>query len=144
MRLKTQLVLGALQIVTATGAFTQEPTEPGWFCGSREALADHQIDRNGVRVNNFSLNERGALAGGGLTALEFTFSVANKQAKSVSLDAQLVGLSAAGKIVFGLRASPMMDMVSGNKTDQARGSIYVSPGDLAKSQTFCLRIVGGF
>ena len=133
-------LIAAMLAVGPTCALAQQPAEPGWFCGSRDGLLDYQIDR----VNNFSIAERKSFLGGGLPEVELTFSVTNKKEKSVPLSAQLVGLSSAGNIVLGLKAAPMMHMVSGNKTEGATGSVYVPSGDLAKSQTFCLQVVGAF
>jgi hypothetical protein len=122
----------------------QDLTEEGWFCGTREVLFDYQVTRSGVRINNFNIGERQSFMAKGTTVLEVSFSVANRSQKSVPINAQFAGFDGSGKLVFAAKAAPMMDMVSAGKTEEAKGDVYVKPGDLSRVVTICTKLAGDF
>src|SRR4051794_24191389 len=62
--------------------------EDGWFCGTREAIFDYQISRNGVRANNFNISERNSFMSQELKVIEFSYSVANRGQQDARLNGQ--------------------------------------------------------
>ena len=49
-----------------------------------------------------------------------------------------------GKLTFALKANPMMDMVSEEKTETAHGDAYTTGGDLKRTTKVCVKFVGDF
>lgn len=114
-----------------------------WRCGTPAQILDVQIQGDGARINNLSLNERESF-GGGLRVIEFQYSIVNRRDKGVRVNAELAGFDSAGNIVIALRAGPMMDMVGAGRTETAHGDTYASEGELRKIQKLCVRFVGDF
>lgn len=97
-----------------------------------------------VRLNNFNVGERKAHMAKGVAVIEASFSVANRSAATVHVTGQFVGYDGSGNLLFALSASPMMDMVSANKTETAQGDIYVAPGTIQKLKKMCVTVEGQF
>lgn len=133
------IVAAALAASTAP-TVAQEAKLGEWACGPESMLLDYQISRGDVRINNFSISERDALLGKG-KVVQFTFSVANRSAAAVQIDAQVIGLGDDGKPVFAVVAEPMMTMANAGQTSEASGDAFVQPGDLKRTTSFCLRVM---
>ena len=115
----------------------------GWRCGSIQQLNELDLQANGARVNNFSLRERDEYFGS-TRVIELSFSVANRNSKTLKIDAQMVGFAADQHLIFALNARPMMSRVSEGKTEAAEGSIYAMPDDFKRVAKICLKIMSGY
>lgn len=109
-----------------------------------DELEDFSVKDNGVKLNNFSLHEGSSFLGRGLTNLELSFSVRNKNEKPRHFSVMMAGWDKEEYLIWALDAEPMMSTVSGNKTETVKSDSYVSPGVLKSTKWVWVRIVGDF
>lgn len=140
--MKTVTGLGVALALLLLFAGPARAFDSGWVRLTPEELFDYQISRQGVRINNFNLAEKGAFLAKGLTVLKLSFSAANRRQKPVQFSVQLVGLDDKNSLAFALTAEPSFSQVSAGKTEQVQSDIYVPPGELKKAEAFLLRVVG--
>jgi hypothetical protein len=142
--MKMRRILFALALAALAGTTSHGGEYNGdWFCGSSPQIREFEIKADDFRINNLSFRERDAFFGG-LRVIEFSFSAVNRRQKSVRVNAQAVGFDLNDKLIFALKASPMMDMVSEGKTETARGDAYTTGGDLKRTTKVCVKFVGDF
>ena len=138
------LLAALLFVFLGLPAFSRDLTTSQWSCGTKDALFDLQVSRNGVRVNNFSLKERQSFMTKSATVLEATYSIANRSDKKVFVNAQIAGFDSAEKLVFALAVKPSFDIADAGKTEDASGNIFIEPKELETVRTFCVRLTGEF
>jgi hypothetical protein len=137
MRLITLLLTGLL---LSTNALAFEYN----FKGSISELEDLVINKNGVRLNNFSLGEGKSYSSKSLSNLDVSFSVRNKNGESRHFVLMATGLDSRGKHLWSFNAEPMFSTISGNKTETVNADPYVLTGTLKKTAQVWVKVVGDF
>ena len=102
-----------------------------------------QINQGGITINNFALGEKKSFMSKGLSNVNVSFSVRNKNSKPNVLNLMMVGMS-DNEVIWALDAAPLMSIISENTTDKAESNSYISPGDVKKTKKIWMRVVGDF
>ncbi|GJD48828.1 hypothetical protein OPKNFCMD_1554 [Methylobacterium crusticola] len=128
---------------SAPAASAGGPVRQPWRCEGPGFLDGLSVEGDGITLEGFSVKETDSFVVQGARAIVFAYDIRNRTPRAVSVDAQVVGLDGAGRVVFGASAAPMRSMVSPGRTEQASTSVYADRGDLGRVATLCVRAAGG-
>lgn len=129
----------ALVVLTIFGDAAQADVMPDAFnCMPIAQFAEYQDEGRGIRINNFSINERRGLISK-MFVVEASFSVTNRNDVPVNVSGSIIGIdNKNGKFMFAMSVSPLMERVKERATETANGSTYANVGSLAAIDTICV------
>ncbi|GAC1332947.1 MAG: hypothetical protein NVSMB26_13360 [Beijerinckiaceae bacterium] len=132
----TTLVLAVLS--TAAFAF-----DHAWHCSPRSEFEKFEVQEDGLILDYVLVREqKGTLSQ--LPVITFTFSVVNKQARNIHIDAQLVGLAEDGTPLLAISASPPSGLVASQTGTSVANSVYSPLGQLGRVSKLCVSFGGDF
>jgi hypothetical protein len=98
-----------------------------------------------VKLNNFNISESSNfMTPKGWKNVEVQLSAKNLTGDSVTLQLQVVGLDAAGVVLWATKAEPMMGMLGEDKLEEVKGDALVKSGALKKTAKIIVHVRGSF
>lgn len=132
------LLLTALLLSSSAFAFEYS------FKGSLSELEDLVINKNGVRLNNFSIGESKSYSSTSLSKLDLSFSARNKNTDSRHFVFMATGLDSKGRHLWSVSAEPLFSTISENKTETVSADPFIVTGTLKKTAKVWVKVVGDF
>lgn len=115
---------------------------PNWTCFVPQELPRQTLQGEGFVLNNLRLREANGMMSRRPYA-ELSFSVVNERSDPLFLTVQMVGYGSSETMpLIALSAEPSFSMVAAETVDQVKGSVNVTPGEVASLNRICLRVDG--
>ena len=117
------------------------------FVLSRAEFDALTITQGGLTFNNFMIVEKESLQIPGQAAIRLTFSAINKSESLAHIGFMVLGLNDKSQPIWTLRPRSMQTILINLNPQTAEtwgDGAYVSPGDLEKTKTIWIRIIGDF
>ena len=106
-----------------------------------DQFEDLEFKATGVKLNNFSIDEKTAFLVSHMKNIAVSFSARNKLEDARHFSVMLVGMSDK-QILWSMDLEPLLATISPKKTESVSGSTYVSAGTLSATQKIWIRVVG--
>lgn len=138
------LVCTVLFSLSSASLAGDEAASGRWICQKAKIWETSHLAIDGtVIVNNFLLKERRAIMSNSLGVIEVSFSARNRDGSSKPFNAQVVGLTEHGDLIFALEANPLFDILSPESIETIHGDVYSLGGSLGKTASVCFAFVVG-
>jgi hypothetical protein len=111
---------------------------------TRAEFEEIAIQKGGVNVNNFSINEDTSWLARDLRVIRVSCSARNRNAASKNFAIMLAGFDGSGNVLWTMAIEPLMGMISENKTADVSGDVFCTAGTLRQTQKIWYRIIGDF
>ncbi|WP_141098430.1 hypothetical protein [Rhodoblastus acidophilus] len=111
---------------------------------SIEELLNAEINKNGVKINNFNMERGNSLFSRNMKSFHFSASGVNRTDKDVHLDIQLVGYRQNNDFAFIIVAKPMMSILSAGKNEEISGDSFEGNNPVTELSKVCIRVIGDF
>ena len=133
------ILCGLLLFLFIPQAFAFDQT----YVVTKDEFEDLIIKSGSVTINNFSIDEKSAWSGKGLTNIAISFSAKNKAESSKHFSVMLAGVGEKA-ILWAVGVEPSFSIISGKKTEALSESLYITPGTIQKTKKIWVKVVGDF
>ncbi|CTQ77417.1 hypothetical protein [Roseibium alexandrii] len=140
MKLTTSLAFAA--VLTCCPAIAADSGK--YTCLGQADWGTLDIEKEGVRFNNFSMRSAPYFFDREKLVANLTFSVTNRAETTVYVKGEFIFFDDQDAPVFAINAVPRSDSVSAGTTDTASGEVFMEEGEFSQVQKVCYFIGGKF